>query len=566
MHAAIYCRKSTSQAAVDDDQKSVVRQEENARAFAAAHGWRVEDMHVYRDDAVSGAETRRLLARQRLLDRVASGRPPFQVLIMRDASRFSRRDGDEAFGELKRLAQAGVEIWFYQDGGRFTFGTFGDNVVGFVRAEMNAEYRRQIARFTTEAMIRKAQAGHVCGGRLFGYDNLRVDGHVERRINEAEAAVVREIFRRSAAGEGLRSIAKALNAAGAPSPRAQQGRSCSWAPSSVREVLHRDSYHGVVTWNRTKKRDADGQQCQQDRPASEWVTVQAEPLRLVSDALWQAVHDRLRQKHTARALGAPPLKTGRGIRQRHFLAGFGRCVQCGSAMMAVSRASGTGRQFRYCCAGYWNRGTTVCRNNMMADMAIADGAIGELLRAEVLQPRIVGRALDLAVAIVNRERDNGSDVARLQHQLAGIDRELANLAETAARGGAVPAVLALLARKDADRRQVAADMARLQARAPRLRASDLRQQLTGFLDGWHDLLASNTLEARAVLDSVLADRIRFEPAAERQSYRLTVPIAFDRVLLAAVPALSGFARNDGVPNSDWSFLDPQDYVVEVAAA
>jgi hypothetical protein len=187
---------------------------------------------------------------------------------------------------------------------------------------------------------------------------------------------------------------------------------------------------------------------------------------------------------------------------------------------------------------------------MMADMAIADDAIGELLRTEVLQPRIVGRALDLAVAMISRERGDGSRVARLQHQLAGLDRELANLAETAARGGAVPAVLALLARKDTERRQVAADMAQSRLQAPPLRATDLREQVTGFLDGWHDLLASDTAEARGVLDGVLADRIRFEPVIERQSYRLTVTIAFDCVIVAAVPALAGFARNDGVPKRD----------------
>ena len=106
------------------------------------------DAHVYADDAVSGAETRKLVNRQRLLDVIAAG-SPFQVLIVRDASRLSRRDGDEAFGELKRIAQAGIEVWFYQDGTRFTFGSFGENVVGFVRAEMNAEFRRQIAKWRT---------------------------------------------------------------------------------------------------------------------------------------------------------------------------------------------------------------------------------------------------------------------------------------------------------------------------------------------------------------------------------------------------------------------------------
>jgi hypothetical protein len=78
-------------------------------------GWTVVDHHVYSDDAVSGAETQKLVNRQRLLQAIAVGRPPFQVLVMRDASRLSRRDGVEAFGELKRLAQAGIEIYLYAE-------------------------------------------------------------------------------------------------------------------------------------------------------------------------------------------------------------------------------------------------------------------------------------------------------------------------------------------------------------------------------------------------------------------------------------------------------------------
>ena len=40
MIAAIYARKSTEQAGVADDAKSVARQIENGRAFAAEKGWR----------------------------------------------------------------------------------------------------------------------------------------------------------------------------------------------------------------------------------------------------------------------------------------------------------------------------------------------------------------------------------------------------------------------------------------------------------------------------------------------------------------------------------------------
>ena len=113
MNAAIYARKSTEQRGVSEEEKSVAIQIENARTFAATKGWTVADAHVYSDDAVSGAETNKLVNRQRLLHAIISGRrPPFQALIVRDASRFSRRDGDEAFGELKRIAQAGVDIWY----------------------------------------------------------------------------------------------------------------------------------------------------------------------------------------------------------------------------------------------------------------------------------------------------------------------------------------------------------------------------------------------------------------------------------------------------------------------
>jgi len=121
-------------------------------------------------------------------------------------------------------------------------------------------------------MVRKAKSGHVTGGRLFGYDNVEVLGpdgkrsHVERRINDGEASVVRRIFRLCAEGYGLKAMTKILNEEGAPSPRAQQGRSQSWAPSSVREALFRSTYRGVIVWNQSRKRNKWGQHHQIARP------------------------------------------------------------------------------------------------------------------------------------------------------------------------------------------------------------------------------------------------------------------------------------------------------------
>jgi len=46
---------------------------ENARAFAAAKGWNVDYAHEYADEAISGAETSKLRARQRLIELIRSG-------------------------------------------------------------------------------------------------------------------------------------------------------------------------------------------------------------------------------------------------------------------------------------------------------------------------------------------------------------------------------------------------------------------------------------------------------------------------------------------------------------
>src|SRR4051812_34063617 len=121
------------------------------------------------------------------------------------------------------------------------------------------ELEREKARQRTyDAMLRKARAGHVTGGTTFGYENIEILGsdgkrsHVERRILEAEASVVRRIFRMCADGYGLTTIGKILNAEHARCPRSQQGRPKGWAPSSVREVLYRETYRGVITWNRSR--------------------------------------------------------------------------------------------------------------------------------------------------------------------------------------------------------------------------------------------------------------------------------------------------------------------------
>src|SRR5215472_13601405 len=103
MIAAIYARKSTDQN-IADEEKSVTRQVERARAYATRKGWTVADAHVYVDDWISGAEFLKRPGFLRLMNALKP-RAPFQALIVMDQSRLGR-SFDEVPYALKPITDA----------------------------------------------------------------------------------------------------------------------------------------------------------------------------------------------------------------------------------------------------------------------------------------------------------------------------------------------------------------------------------------------------------------------------------------------------------------------------
>jgi site-specific DNA recombinase len=260
MICAIYCRKSTDQSGVADEQKSVSRQLEHATSYARRKDWTVADEYVYVDDGISGAEFANRPGFLRLMNALKP-RPPFQVLVMSEESRLGREAIETAYA-LKQLVTAGVRVFFYLEDRERTLDSPTDKIMLSLTTFADELEREKARQRTYDAMSRKARAGHVTGGRVFGYDNVDVTAggqrsHVERRINEAEAAVIRRIFALSIEGHGVKAIAKMLNADVAQSPRAQRGRSQTWAPSSVRALLLR-------VWWLSQSRNSRVQQLHRD--------------------------------------------------------------------------------------------------------------------------------------------------------------------------------------------------------------------------------------------------------------------------------------------------------------
>ncbi|MGH7487996.1 MAG: recombinase family protein, partial [bacterium] len=213
MISAIYARKSTSQD-VADDQKSVARQIDGARRYAASKGWTVAEDHVYVDDGVSGAEFANRPGFLRLMNALKPR--AFDVLVMSEESRLGREAIETAYA-LKRIITADVRVFFYLENRERTLDSATDKIMLSLTTFADEVERERARQRTYDAMARKARAGHVTGGRVFGYRNVDVRdaagarSHVTLEIIDREADVVRRIFDMAVAGDGLRAIAKRLN-------------------------------------------------------------------------------------------------------------------------------------------------------------------------------------------------------------------------------------------------------------------------------------------------------------------------------------------------------------------
>jgi site-specific DNA recombinase len=334
LRAAIYARRSQEQ----ERAESVERQLAHARRFAEERGWVVD--HAFSDNGLSGADFDRP-GLTRLLGTLTP-HPPFRILVVMDLDRIGREQYERAY-LLKRFAQAGIAIYEYLTRAPVRLETPTDKFL-LSASGFAAEVERDKARQRThDALLMKARAGHVTGGRVFGYTNRDVettaaDGrrrrlYVERVVHVEEAAVVRRIFILCAEGLGFKAIAVRLNDEGAlaPLPR-RAGRPRGWAPSSVREVLHRELYRGVALWNRTAKRDAWGHKHERERAEAEWVRLEVPELQIVSAELWEAAHARLARMRQAYVRGTGGPLWGRPPAQadsKYLLTGLAVCGWCG---------------------------------------------------------------------------------------------------------------------------------------------------------------------------------------------------------------------------------------------
>ncbi|WP_043626092.1 recombinase family protein [Ensifer sp. ZNC0028] len=417
---ALYARYSSDhqREASIEDQLRICREQ------AKREKWKI--VGTYKDAGISGASMILRPGIQALLQDAQAGQ--FDVVLAEALDRISRDQADVATF-YKHLKFAGVPIVTLSE------GEISELHVG-LKGTMNALFLKDLAAKTHRGIRGRVEDGKSGGGLCFGYNVVKqLDARGDpirgdREINEAEANVVRRIFREFAAGVGPRTIARTLNEEGVPGPAGKL-----WSDTTIRGhvkrgtgLVNNELYIGRLIWNRLRyiKDPSTGKRVSRLNPESDWIIKDVPELRIVDDELWQSV--RVRQDEIAEKFA----NVTEAVRKHHkknrlngtrrpksLLSGLVFCGCCGGPY-SLRGAD------RFACSNHISKGA--CSNSRTIPREELEARVLSGLKDRMMAPEIVEEAMRAYAEEtnrLNRERRSSGDawkaeLVKIEKQIRGI--------------------------------------------------------------------------------------------------------------------------------------------------
>lgn len=430
--AAIYCRLSQDDGSLGDSG-SIQTQKALLTQYCQEHHMEIVD--CYCDDGWSGTNFNRP-AFQRMIGDIEGGK--VNTVIVKDLSRFGRE-----------YAQMGlyIEHYFEEKGVRFL--SLAENidssqglnnlVLPFTNV-INSLYARQASEKTKAAHRARAKNGMFLGSRApYGYQKDPNDRH--HLIVDPEAAeVVKEIFRMFADGIGYVRMTKILRERNILNPQAYFNQNnpdyykhsdywrkpFDWHATSVRAILNNPVYLGKLTFGKTKTKGFFDKR-RVPTEESDWIVVEHTHEPLVSQELWDTVHQMMKARRR---------ENGSGHVQP--FAGLVKCARCGSSLNA-SYDKKKGKYTGFSCWVYKNYGKQRCTSHAIGWQTLNRLVLEDIRRnaqvAKLAAARYVGVLLRAKL-----EKEKGETVRaerelkKAEKRIGELDKILAKLYEDQALG------------------------------------------------------------------------------------------------------------------------------------
>jgi len=208
----------------------------------------------------------------------------------------------------------------------------------------------------------KARKGQWNGGKILGYDNVKIKGKGNKlQINEEEAKIIRYIYNSYLEGNGYRFIANSLNKAGYVTKRGN-----AFSTIAVKDILLNPTYKGIIRYGKKAKGIKDLK--------DNVIEAKGEHEPIIRPEVWDKVHQRWQitsKKPKHNHLGT------------NVLTGLIKCPnpKC-HGHMVVSNSSyklkdGTRKRKQYyVCGAFKNKGKTACSANGI-DVNVAEQKVAD---------------------------------------------------------------------------------------------------------------------------------------------------------------------------------------------
>ena len=501
--AAIYARVSSDR---QKEEQTIASQTSALRAYAAEHGYLVPDGWVFEDEGWSGATLVRP-GLERLRDLAAPGQ--VDVVLVYSPDRLSRKYAYQVL-LLEEFARAGVEVVFVQA----PRGATPEDVLVVQFQGMIAEYEKaQISERTRRGKRHRARGGlvNVLSAAPYGYGYVRkTDGESARyEILEAEAAVVREVFRRYVEEAWtIRALARWLTERAVPTRTGKR----QWDRSTVWGMLRNPAYQGTACFGKTApvserkvtrrlrlRGGVPTRPCLRSRRREEWIEIPVPAL--ISSTHYALAQARLREnrRFAARHTTFPSLLQGLLV-----------CRTCGYAYYRTSTRTSRGKRSYYRCLGsddYRYPEGRRCTNRPVRQDALDTLVWDEVIRL-LANPSLVREEIDRRLVALRTEQPVTARRESLVKTLTRIRGATARLVE--AYQEELLSLEELRARMPLLRQREATTVAQLTALEVELTDAEtyvaLAESLEGFLAKLHQ--AAQTLaiaDRQRVVRLVLKD-------------------------------------------------------------
>lgn len=365
-------------------EQSIEGQAKHAKDWAAKHGCTL--VKEYADRAVSGRSDDRAQF-QLMLRELEKIRPDY--LILWKVDRMGRNKEEIAYNKY-RCKKAGVKVAYVAE----EIPNTPEGVILESVLEGFAEYYSlQMAQNIRRGQRNAAEKCQVVGGRrMLGY---KTGANKQHEIDEAEAAVVRQIFKWYLDGKSQSEIVKELNASGHRTVRGH-----TFTVNSLRTLLKNEKYTGVYIF-------------------SDQVRIEGGMPVIIDRDTWEKAQKLMQTNKRAPAARETA---------DYILTDKLFCGHCGGPMSGISGKSRNGSIHRYytCSSRHHKRNTSTCKKKNVRKEWIEETVLRHtyyLLNKEGLLEQIAHRCWE----IYSKAADDTSYIDALKADLKETQTALDNL-------------------------------------------------------------------------------------------------------------------------------------------